>query len=90
MITAPCVFLCGALEIVGQFAFCRIWSALVQTHGWARSFQPSMNSRLGGQVADAGEGAAADGLAFNDAEPEFDAAHPRRCGRAYIGASEFR
>jgi len=52
-------------------------AVLVQMKGWARSFQPSMKARiLALRSLDRAEGAASDGLAVDDAEPDFDEVEP--------------
>jgi hypothetical protein len=59
--------------------FLKIWSAvLIQMEGWQRSFQPLMKVRdLDHQLADRGEDATVDGLAFDDPEPDLDEVEPR-------------
>ena len=54
---------------------------LVQTNGWARSFQRDELLDGGGEFADVAEGSAVDGLAFDDAEPDLDEVHPGGRGR---------
>ena len=39
----------------------------------------------GGEIADGSEGAASGGLAFNDAEPDFDHVQPGHRGRCEVG-----
>src|SRR5690242_10274082 len=62
-------------------------ASLVQTKGWQRSFQPSMNPvmasiRSGTEV----KGAAADGLAGDDPEEDFDHVQPRPRRRGEVQA----
>src|SRR6478672_13159084 len=55
-------------------------ASLVQTKGWQRSFQPSMNPDRLDQITDGVEGAAADGLAGDDPEEDLDQVQPRPRG----------
>ena len=60
-------------------------AVLVQTKGWERSFQPLMKPRiLGHELADGGEGAAVDGLSFDEGEPDLDQVHPGGVGRGEV------
>jgi hypothetical protein len=49
-------------------------------------FQPVMKARILIEVADRAEAAAADGLAFDDADPDLDQRQPRSGGRGAVDA----
>ena len=76
-----------AFDVVGRLVFARTCSAvLVHTNGWARSCQPSMKARiLVLRSLTWLEDAAADGLAFDDAEPDLHEVHPGGVGRGEVG-----
>ena len=58
---------------------------LVQTKGWQR-IVPAVDEGpdLDHEVADGGESAAVDGLAFDDAEPDLDQVQPGPRGRGEV------